>query len=83
MIKITERTINDEIDDMIEYKLQQIVTPRECTIKKIYEDGCTDIMFEDGGILKYVKTIGEPTVNAVGIVIFVDNDTAKPYCISF
>ena len=71
------RTINDEIEDIINSKLQELAYPTRCTILKTYPDGYTDINTELWGKIEYVETIGNPEPEDVGVLIFLENDYNK------
>lgn len=67
-----KRTINDEINDMIESKLDEIPFPQQCTITKVYGDGHVDVATEDGS-LSYQRCFGSATVGELGLLIFQEN----------
>lgn len=71
------RTINDEIEDIITSRLTEQAYPTRCTIIKTYPDGHTDIRTEAYGILPYVETIGNPTIGDIGVLMFLENDFDK------
>lgn len=73
----TNRTINDEIEDIITSRLTEQAYPTRCTIKQIYEDGHTDIDTETYGTIKYIETIGNPTIGDIGVLMFLENDFNK------
>ena len=68
-------TLSDEIDIMIDSKINEIPTPIRCTITKVYDDNNHVDINTDKGDLEYIETIGTtPTVNKKGILIFLNND---------
>ena len=74
-----KRTLNDEVQIMIKYELQQIPFPTEAEITHIYTDGKVDIHTEKYGEIRYITTHGKntPSVGDKGILIFLDNDYNK------
>lgn len=76
------RTINDEIIDIVNSIIEEQAYPLKCTILKIYNDGYTDIKTEEYGYLTYVKTIGNPKLLDEGLLIFIDNDFNKKIVIT-
>ena len=76
------RTINDEIEDIITSRLQELAYPTRCTIVKKYDDGHTDINTDLWGKIEYVETIGNPAVDDTGVLIFLENDFNKKIVIT-
>ena len=67
------RTLNDEIQTQINHTLQTQPYPTQAQITKIYQNGYTDITTEQYGDLTYIPTIGNPEINDLAILIFLDN----------
>ena len=68
-------TLADEINLMIDSKINEIPTPMRCKITKVYDDNNHVDITSDLGDLEYIETIGAtPTVNKKGILIFLNND---------
>lgn len=75
---MSEKTINEHIQDQIDYTINRILFPRKCRITKVYtENNYVDIEFEDeGDTLTYIQAIGSHiTVEATGVVIFLNNSS--------
>lgn len=72
---MANRTINDEIEIMIDYKLKKIPYPLKCRILKVYADNFVDVE-TDSGELKYIKCIGANIIEGgIGVVIFLGGGT--------
>ncbi len=83
MIKITERTINDEIVTIVQSELNKLPVNQLCTVTKVYEDNSTNIRFEDGSVLHNVKTLGIPSVDDEALLVFLNNDLGSPVVLIF
>lgn len=78
-------TINDEIEIIIESKLEEQPAPQQVHIRNVYEDGHhVDVEIDETGqLLKYVWCIGNDLqVDRLGIVFYLDNDFQNPIIIS-
>ena len=68
-------TLADEVNIMIDSKINEIPTPMRCTITKVYDDYNHVDITSDLGDLEYIETIGGlPIVNKKGILMFLNND---------
>ena len=74
---MAQRTINDEIEDIITSKIQEQPYPTKAKITHTYDNGYTDITTEQYGELKYLPTIGNPETGYDAILFFLDNDYSK------
>ena len=74
---MTQRTINMEIEDIIDSKIQQQPYPTQAKITHTYDNGYTDITTETYGELKYLPTIGNPETGYDAVLFFLDNDYSK------
>ena len=77
MIKIENqrKTINDEIQYMIDNTIQQQAQPELVTITKIYNDNHVDCLTEHDEKLEYIAVIGKTLqVNDKGILFLLSND---------
>lgn len=73
-----KRTLNDEVEVMINDKIQQIAFPTECEITHIYTDGKVDIISTLYGEIHYITTHGKtPVIGDKGILIFLENNYDK------
>lgn len=52
---------------------QKILFPKKCEISNVYNNGLIDIRVDDTTIEK-VECLGEPTINHVGILVFLNNN---------
>ena len=68
---MTERTINEEIQIMIDHTLKQQPQPTLCKITKTYTGNYADIE-TNIGTLTYIPVIGTPTINNPGILFTLD-----------
>lgn len=73
---MADRTINDEIQIIVDHTLQQQPKPEKIYITKIYEDQKhIDCKNTNGDIITYVPIIANnPSVNNIGILIFLENN---------
>lgn len=79
---MTNRTINDEIIDIITHELNKIAFPSECEVIKIYGDNHADVKSDVYGSINYVKIYGSCSLGDKGILLFLNNDLSNPCMIS-
>lgn len=75
------KTINEEIQLMIDRSLGQQPTLQLATIKKTYSDGHADVETVNGD-LSYVKCIGNGAVGDDVILAYINNDVTQPVLIA-
>ena len=68
------RTLNDEIQDQIQYTINNQPYPTTCTITRTYPDNHADITTETYGELKYIPVYGDFTVGDTAILLFLNNN---------
>ena len=75
-IKENKKTINDEIQYMIDKSINQQAKPELVTITKIYSDNHVDCETENGDVLKYIPVISRSNlkVDDHGIMFLLSND---------
>lgn len=73
---MADRTINDEIQIIIDNTLQQQPKPQKITITKIYTDNKhADAKTTKGEELTHIPIIANnPTVNNIGVLIYLENN---------
>lgn len=76
------RTINDEIIDIVIHEIDKIAFPSECKITKIYNDSHVDIESDAYGSIYYVKVYGTYELGDNGLLLFLNNDITKPVVIT-
>ena len=77
MIKIgnKRKTINDEIQYMIDNSINQQAQPELITITKVYSDNHVNCITENEEELEYIAVIGKNIqVNDKGILFILSND---------
>ena len=67
------RSINDEIQDQIDYTIRNQPYPTEAKIVRVYPNNYADIQTDDYGKISYVKVYGECELGTVGILFFLHN----------
>ena len=67
-------TINDEIQNQINYTLNNQPYPTTCTITRTYPDNHADITTKTYGELKYIPVYGDFTVGDTAILLFLNNN---------
>ena len=67
------RSINDEIQDQIDYTIRNQPYPTEAKIIRTYPNNYADIQTDDYGKISYVKVYGECELGTVGILFFLHN----------
>lgn len=73
-----KRTLNDEVEVMMDDKISQMPFPTEAEITHIYTDGKVDIISTLYGEIHYITTHGKtPTIGDTGILIFLENNYDK------
>lgn len=73
---MTERTINEEIQIMIDHTLNQQLKPMKCTVIKNYGTDKNHVDIEtDMGNLTFVECINSNKVGNKGILIYLENNT--------
>ena len=79
---MTQNTLTQQIQILIQDEIQQIPAPTRCTLYQTYLDdpNHADIETEEG-IIKHVEKIGGNTIGNPGVVIFIDNDRNQPFAI--
>ena len=74
----SNRTINDEIQDMIDLTLKyDVLYPVKGKINYIYPDGCVNVVTEGYGDLVHVKVWGEPVLFDIVLVLFLGNNSGE------
>ena len=70
-----KKTIGDEIDIMIDAKINQLLFPQKCTINRVYSDGeHIDVKINDD-VISYLKFVGgTPVVNHIAVLVYCDGD---------
>ena len=79
---MTNRTINDEIIDIVSHEIDKIAFPTECIFIKKYDDNHADIESIVYGSISYVKVYGDYELGDKGILLFLNNDLSKPVAIT-
>ena len=76
MAQKTPRTINDEIQNMINNTLNQQMPIQEITIHNIHDDNShVDVELQDGSILEYLPCIANSLATGHhGLLIPLEND---------
>lgn len=71
-----QRTINEEIQLMIDHTIGQQLTPQKVFIAKVYSDNVhVDATTLNGDTLSYVPTISNtPTKDNIGILLFLEHE---------
>ena len=71
-----QRTINQEIQLMIDNSLNQQLTPQKVFISKVYSDNNhVDATTLNGDMLEYIPTISQsPTKDNIGVLIFLEHE---------
>ena len=70
---MTNSTLADEINVMIDHKIKQLPVNQKGTIKKVYNDPTFVDIQLDTGIVNYVKCIGTAEVGAEAVLFFLNN----------
>ena len=79
---MAEKTLADEIITIIQAEANNNPAPEHCIITKSYEDGSADIkLSESEDIRTYVKTIGDNSVGAEGVICYLNGDLTNPVVI--
>ena len=76
-VKMTNRTINDEIVDIVTHEIKNIAFMTDCTFTKKYVDNYADIESNVYGSIRYVKVIGDYEEGDKGILLFLNNDLSN------
>lgn len=63
-----------QIQTMIQNKIDDQPQPVECKITHIYDDGHVDISTKKYGELKYLETIVEHDIGDKSVLLFLNND---------
>ena len=72
---MTQKTLPQQIETIIQNQLNQTLTPVKATITHTYPDTKhVDINTEEYGELKHVQTITDHTVGDETVLIFLNND---------
>ena len=75
MIRIAERTINDEIQHIVDTSISQMPRIEVITVNKIHDSSHIDVKLENGNVLEYIPVIANNlTVGNVGLLIPLQND---------
>ena len=75
---MTQKTLPQQIETIIQNHLNQTLTPVKATITHTYPDTKhVDINTEEYGVLKHVQTITTHTVGDETILIFLNNQNEK------
>ena len=70
-----KKTIADEIDIMIDAKINQLPFPQKCKINRVYDDGKHLDIELNGVILKYLQFIGgNAVVNHTAVILYCDGN---------
>ena len=78
---MVNRTINDEITDIVTHEINNIAFLTDCTFTKKYGDGHADIESTVYGSISYVKVYGSFDLGDNGILLFLNNDFSNPIAI--
>lgn len=79
---MAEKTINEEIEIMIQNIANNNPAPEKCKIVKNYSNSnFVDIQTDAGDELKSVPLMGDNTVGKTAIVIFLEGNYQKPFVI--
>ena len=75
---MTQKTLTQQIETIIQNHLNQTLTPVKATITHTYPDTKhVDITTAEYGVLKHVQTITTHTVGDETILIFLSNQNEK------
>ena len=75
VIRIAERTINDEIQHIVDTSISQMPRIEVITVNKIHDSSHIDVKLENGNVLEYIPVIANNlTVGNVGLLIPLQND---------
>ena len=75
--------LSKAITQMINSEANNNPAPTLCNILKVYDDGKhINAELLNGEILKYIKTIGNPSKDEEAIIIFLDGDSDSPIAIA-
>ena len=73
-MKNKKGTINDEIQDMIDYSVNNdVLYPVRGVVGRVYADGCVDVNTEEYGMLLYVPVWGSCELQDEVVVLFKSN----------
>ena len=74
-VKTEKKTIGDEINIMIDAKINQLPFPEKCSIHRIYDDNKhIDVKLNDE-ILSYLTYVGgTPVVNHTALLVYCNGD---------
>lgn len=80
---MSDKTFGGLIDDRIDYLIQQMPTNQEVLILKSYDEGYfVDIQIKDSQtIIKYVPSNVPGKTGDNGVLVFLNGDINKPFCI--
>ena len=74
-IKTEKNTLADEIDIMIDAKINQLPFPQKCKINRVYDDGKHLDIELNGEILEYLQFIGgNAVVNNTAVILYCNGD---------
>jgi len=79
---MVNRTINDEISDIVTHEINNIAFLTDCTFTKKYSDNHADIESTVYGSISYVKVYGSFDLGDNGILLFLNNDFSNPIAIA-
>ena len=72
---MAEPTLNQAIQTLCTDEInRQRPLPSKVTITAIHNDGYIDIVNSNDEIIKNIECIGNPTVNATGLLITIENN---------
>ena len=75
MSQKTPRTINDEIQNMINTTLNQQTPIQEITIYKIHDNSHVDVQLENGSVIEYLPCIANNLATGHhGLLVPIEND---------
>lgn len=67
--------MHKEIQKIVDHSIQQIPQPILITITAVYEDdNHVDAKTKNDEELNYIPTIGTPTTNSKGVLLFLENN---------
>ena len=74
--------LGTQIQTQIQYNIDKIAYPTECTVIKTYDNQHADINSNTYGTLTHIPLYGNAEKGDKGILIFLENDYNKPVIIT-